>query len=83
MINEVCVLILLVCMGILYVVHRFCMADNRKQCVITREGIFVQSVVAFIFENSTPFTVWLVPCLGFIYGICLAENGSKIVEWLE
>lgn len=77
------VLMITACYAIFYVVHRFCKADNRKQCFITCLGIFILSVLAFAFENTTPFTVWPVPCLSFIYGICLAENRSKIVTWIK
>lgn len=77
------VLMITACYAIFYVVHRFCKVDNRKQCFITCLGIFILSVLAFVFENITPFTVWPVPCLGFIYGICLAENRPKIVTWIE
>lgn len=77
------VLMITACYAIFYVVYRFCKADNRKKCFITCLGIFVLSILAFVFENIALFTVWPVPCLGFIYGICLAENRQKIVECLE
>lgn len=48
-------------------------------CVFTG-GI---SVCAYLFEEFIPFTVWPVPCLGFIYGVLLAENKEKIRAHLE
>lgn len=60
------VLIIMACYAVFYVMYQFSSLNNQIKSVITCLCIFVLSVLAFTFEKYIPFTVWPVPCLGFI-----------------
>lgn len=77
------VVMITACYVIFYIVYQFKLLNDHMKSIITYLGILVLSILAFLFEKYIPFTVWPVPCLGFIYGMLIAEKKEKIVNVLN
>lgn len=76
------VLMILLCYSVFYFVFGLELIKNHKTtwiCVL----ILMISLITYFFEDIIPFTVWPVPCLGFMYGVLLAENRDIILMHLE
>ena len=77
------VLMITACYAIFYIVYQFGSLNDQMKGIITCLGILVLSISAFLFEKFIPFIVWPVPCLGFIYGMLIADNRTQIIEVLN
>lgn len=77
------VVMITACYVIFYIANQFKSLNEHMKSIITCLGILVLSILAFLFENHIPFTVWPVPCLGFIYGILIADHRTQIIEVLN
>lgn len=77
------VVMITACYVIFYIANQFKSLNEHMKSIITCLGILVLSIFAFLFENHIPFTVWPVPCLGFIYGILIADHRTQIIEVLN
>lgn len=77
------VVMITACYVIFYIAYQIKALNDHMKCIITCLGILVLSILAFLFENHIPFTVWPVPCLGFIYGMLIADNRTQIIGILN
>lgn len=76
------VLMILICYLVFYCVSSKNLIKSHYTswiCIL----IFGVSIITYLLENSIPFTVWPVPCLGFMYGVFLAENKDSVVKYLD
>ena len=77
------VVMITACYVIFYIAYQFESLNEHMKSIITCLGILVLSILAFLFEKHIPFTVWPVPCLGFIYGMLIADNRTQIIGILN
>lgn len=76
------VLMMLLCYSAFYFVFGLHLVKNHK--IIWICGLIITiSFITYFFEDLIPFTVWPVPCLGFIYGVLFAENRDIVIKYLE
>ena len=76
------VLMIIFCYGAFYIVYRFKLELENKTigvCVL----ILLISILTYCLEDKLPFTVWPVPCLGFIYGVLIDQYKRKIDKYLR
>lgn len=76
------VLMILLCYSAFYFVFGLGLITNHKTFWIC--GLILAiSLITYFFEDLIPFTVWPVPCLGFMYGVLFAENRDIVKKHLE
>lgn len=74
-------------LGLCYLAYYFtynnkCLNDNTKRVCVSIIIIAI-SIVTYTCEALIPFTVWPVPCLGFMYGLIIADYKDKIISSLN
>ena len=77
------VVMITACYVIFYIAYQLKFLNDHMKSIITCLGILVLSILAFLFEKHIPFTVWPVPCLGFIYGMLIADKKAQIIQILN
>jgi len=77
------VVMIMACYVIFYIAYQFKSLNEHMKSTIICLGILILSIIAFLFEEHIPFTVWPVPCLGFIYGMLIADRKSQIIKILN
>ena len=74
-------------LGLCYLAYYFTynnkgLNDNTKR-VLVSVFIIAISIGTYTCETVIPFTVWPVPCLGFMYGVIIADYKDKIISNLN
>ena len=76
------VLMITLCYVVFYAVYS--LRINKRQRIVGLGSIIMGiSACTYLFEDFFPFTVWPVPCIGFIYGVFFAEYKDRIITHLE
>lgn len=76
------VLMMSLCYAAFYVVYGLNIVKKYRVAGICGLTVCI-SIVTYILEKAIPFTVWPVPCLGFMYGVILAEYRDRVKAYLE
>lgn len=71
------VLMMTLCYVAFYAIYGFDLIKKYKIvgiCVLTSSI----SILTYLFKDFFPFSVWPVPCLGFMYGVLFAEYEHNV-----
>lgn len=76
-------LMLGLCYIAFYFIYRIKELNDDNKRIISCILIGGMSLLTYTFEEKFPFTVWPVPCLGFLYGLVIADFKNLIISNLN